>query len=221
MALEQAFPLLNTPMVDPQSGQVAIPWYQFFISLWNRTGGAAGGSQVQPGLMGFWGSATPPDGWYICNGTAISRANNQDLFGVIGTTFGAGDGVSTFNLPNFTNRVPIGAGGAYALGGTGGATSVTLSVSQMPAHSHGVTDPGHTHIQDPHAHGQQLASNNTAGTAGTQGGTAVNNLIVGTTAGATPTNQSAFTGLTINTTGGADPVDTLPPYLGMYVIIKS
>lgn len=219
--VDQAFPLLNTPMVDPQSGQVAIPWYQFFISLWNRTGGSEGGAQIQTGMMAFWAAGVPPDGWYICNGTAISRANNSALFAVLGVTFGAGDGVSTFNLPNFTDRMPIGAGGTYALGATGGSASVTIGLSQMPSHTHTVNDPGHTHIQDAHVHAQQVASNNTAGTSGAQGGTAVNNLFVGTTGGTIAVNQNSLTGITLGSAGGADPLVTISPYLGMYVIIKS
>ncbi len=217
----QAFPKLNTPLVDKSTGVISIPWYRLLISLWNRTGGAQGGLVMPTGGMIWWGSPTPPDGFFLCDGTAISRTANADLFAVIGVTFGAGDGVSTFNLPNVTDRTVVGAGGAYPVGTTGGAASVTLAIGNLPAHSHTVTDPGHTHIQDAHAHGQRGRSNNTAGTSGTQLGNAADNTSVGTTDSTTATNQTAVTGITIDDTGSGDPFSILPPFLALYLVIKS
>ena len=90
------------------------------------------------------GSYTEPiDGWAICNGAAVSRTTYAGLFSVIGTTYGNGDGSSTFNLPDLRGRVPMGSGTgssltARTMGGKVGVESVTLTAGQsgMPAHSH-------------------------------------------------------------------------------------
>jgi microcystin-dependent protein len=80
-----------------------------------------------------------PAGWAFCNGALLPISENEVLFTLIGTTYG-GDGQSTFALPNLQSRVPIhagtGGGGSYVLAETGGAETVTLTTSQIPAHSH-------------------------------------------------------------------------------------
>ena len=81
-----------------------------------------------------------PAGWAFCNGAQLAIAENDVLFQLIGTTYG-GDGVNTFNLPNLSSRVPMhmGAGPtgqSYILGEAGGEEQVTLTTSQIPAHSH-------------------------------------------------------------------------------------
>jgi microcystin-dependent protein len=76
-----------------------------------------------------------PVGWAFCNGALIPISENDALFNLIGTTYG-GDGQSTFALPNLQSRVPIHVGPGFALGQTGGVESVTLTTSQIPAHSH-------------------------------------------------------------------------------------
>ena len=76
-----------------------------------------------------------PVGWAFCNGQIIPIDQNDALFNLIGTTYG-GDGQTTFALPNLQSRVPIHVGPGFALGQSGGTESVTLTVSQIPAHSH-------------------------------------------------------------------------------------
>jgi microcystin-dependent protein len=81
-----------------------------------------------------------PFGWATCDGQILSIAQNTALFSLIGTTFG-GNGTQTFALPDLRGRVPIGAGQlpggeTYDLGETGGEESVTLTVSQLPSHTH-------------------------------------------------------------------------------------
>jgi len=76
-----------------------------------------------------------PAGWNFCNGAVLPISDYETLFNLIGTTYG-GDGQSTFALPNLQSRVPIHQGPGFTLAQTGGAESVTLTLSQIPAHSH-------------------------------------------------------------------------------------
>lgn len=62
------------------------------------------------GFIGLWGEDTLPEGWLLCNGAAVSRSTYAGLFAKIGTKYGTGDGSTTFNLPDFRDRYPIGAG---------------------------------------------------------------------------------------------------------------
>src|SRR3954453_12354649 len=80
-----------------------------------------------------------PAGWMFCEGQALPVSENETLFQLIGTTYG-GDGESTFNLPNLASRVPIHQGAGpdgitYQMGEMAGVEQVTLTVSQIPAHS--------------------------------------------------------------------------------------
>lgn len=205
---QNAMPQLNTPLVDNRTGIISIPWYRLLIALWNRTGGAAGVSNVPTGAVLDWAGplASIPDGWLFCDGTAVLRTSYADLFSTIGTTFGPGDGSTTFNLPDATSRVIVGAG-VFAVGDSGGASSITLDVGQLPAHAHTINDPGHTHVQ-------RVQANNVAGTTGSQGGNTANNTSVGAT-------DSAVTGITLNNTGSGDPIVIWNPYLAMGKIIKT
>jgi len=85
-----------------------------------------------------YGGESAPTHFILCNGVAISRATYSELFAVIGTTYGSGDGSSTFNLPNLADRYRKGAG-TDPNGYTGGADTVTLTVNQIPSHRHGFT----------------------------------------------------------------------------------
>lgn len=148
----QGFPNINQALTG-RGNIITRPWLQLFIALWNRTGAALGGSTVPVGVIMDFAGPQPniPVGWIAC-GQSVSRTQYAALFEVIGTTWGAGDGSTTFDLPPqgiFTKGV-----GADAVGDTGGAASTTLNTGQLPAHAHGVTDPGHTHVvTDPgHTH---------------------------------------------------------------------
>lgn len=76
-----------------------------------------------------------PAGWMFCEGQLLPISENETLFQLIGTTYG-GDGESTFALPDLRGRLPIHQGGGFILAESGGVEEVTLSVSQIPAHSH-------------------------------------------------------------------------------------
>ena len=77
----------------------------------------------------------PPRGWAFCNGQLLQISQNQELFSILGTTYG-GDGRTTFALPNLQGRVPLHVGGGFTLGQSGGEESHTLIDSEMPAHTH-------------------------------------------------------------------------------------
>ena len=110
------------------------------------------GASIQ-GLVGIdtgtvipWPTTSAPSGYLNCDGTAVSRSTYSALFAVVGTTYGSGDGSSTFNVPNLQDRAPVGKSGSKAIASTGGANTASLSVSAnnttisnntMPSHSHG------------------------------------------------------------------------------------
>src|SRR6266704_2237463 len=90
-------------------------------------------------ILHYAGSAAPTN-WLICDGTAVSRATFAALFAIIGTTYGAGDGVNTFNLPDMRGKIAVGkhtSGTFQTLGQGGGEENHTLITGEMPSHSHG------------------------------------------------------------------------------------
>ena len=76
-----------------------------------------------------------PAGWMLCQGQLLPISGNETLFNLIGTTYG-GDGQSTFALPNLQSRVPVHQGAGFTLAQTSGEETVTLTVQQLPVHSH-------------------------------------------------------------------------------------
>jgi microcystin-dependent protein len=117
-------------------------------SVWVNAPSMPSGSITQ-----FAGS-TAPTGWLSCDGANISRTTYAALFAIIGTTYGAGDGSTTFGLPNMKGRIPVGFDSAQtefdALGETGGAKTHTLTSAEMPSHTH--TQDSHNHTQNSHGH---------------------------------------------------------------------
>jgi microcystin-dependent protein len=112
------------------------------------------------GEIKMFGGTTAPDNWLLCDGSSIPRAAPYDkLFAVIGASFGSVDS-SSFNLPDFGARSPIGVGmatfGPVAVGAAGGESAHILVEAEIPGHTHPIEDPLHTHpISDPqHVHAQ-------------------------------------------------------------------
>lgn len=93
-------------------------------------------SQPYVGEIRLFGGNFAPVGWAFCDGQLMPISENDTLFNLIGTTYG-GDGQETFGLPDLRSRVPIhSGGGTYTIGQSGGAETVTLSVAQLPQHTH-------------------------------------------------------------------------------------
>lgn len=96
------------------------------------------------GTVQIYAGATAPDGWMLCNGALVSRTTYSDLFTAISTTFGVGDGSTTFAIPNMQNVFPVGAGGTYTLGAKGGSATHTNSLSEIVPHNHGIGTDSNT-----------------------------------------------------------------------------
>jgi len=91
-------------------------------------------NRSEVGAIKPWTKATAPDGYLLCNGGAVSRSTYADLFAVVSTTYGSGDGSTTFNVPQLQGKMPQGYdGNTYNLAGTGGANTVTVSVTNNQA----------------------------------------------------------------------------------------
>ena len=93
-------------------------------------------NRSEVGAIKPWGKATAPVGYLLCDGTAVSRTTYADLFAVISTTYGTGNGSTTFNTPNLQGKTPQGYdGNTYNLAATGGANTVTVAVTNNQAAS--------------------------------------------------------------------------------------
>jgi len=145
-----------------------------------------------PGMMLNYGGSFAPAGWLLCNGAAVSRSTYAALFAVIGSSFGAGDGSTTFNVPDLRRRVAVGAGGSGSatlgnvVGNSGGEEAHTLTASEMPAHTHGTV---------------------TGAAAGMQTGTSNYRM-------------NSLSGSVTGSTGGDAAHNNMPPSLVVNVIIK-
>lgn len=112
------------------------------------SGGSSGGGVPSGAIMAF-ATVDVPDGWLLCDGSAVSRTAYANLFAAIGTLHGVGDGETTFVLPDYRGRMILGASGAYAQGATGGSDTVVLTLAQMPTHGHNVSvAEGGVHAHD-------------------------------------------------------------------------
>jgi microcystin-dependent protein len=141
-----------------------------------------------------------PAGWMFCEGQLLPISENETLFQLIGTTYG-GDGQSTFALPDLRGRIPIHQGNGFILAETGGAEEITLTVSQIPAHSHPL-----------------LASADTNNTVNPQGN------VLGAPLSATPyfaaSPATSLSPSAAGSVGGSQPHNNFQPYLCVDFIIS-
>ena len=160
-----------------------------------------------------WSSASVPSGFLECNGAAVSRSTYSALFAIISTTYGAGDGASTFNLPDLQDNVAMGKSGTKALASTGGANTVqstgniggstanaTLSTAQLASHSHGS------------GIGRTPATPGPLGRAAYSGSPEINTSSTGSGTGHSHNMSATFTG---------DSTSVVQPYLTVIYIIKT
>jgi microcystin-dependent protein len=143
-----------------------------------------------------------PLGWAECNGQLLSIAQNDALFALIGTTFG-GDGQTTFALPDFQGRAALGAGNSFILGEVAGTETETLTVNQIPAHSHPMGASA----------GAGSSTSPTSGSYATIANGARNDRLYGAASG-----QSASPTMLSNV-GGNQPHDNMGPFLTLRYII--
>jgi microcystin-dependent protein len=161
------------------------------------------------------GAAGIPAGWLLCDGSAVSRTSYAALFAAIGINYGGGDGINTFNVPDLRGRTIIGAGHgagltARTLAQTVGEETHALSANEMPAHSHTITDPGHTH-----AVAGQVAFYSTTSSCGVYCGTQQAPINFASGTGATAT-----TGITIQSAGASAPHNVMQPSMVLNYLIK-
>ena len=143
-----------------------------------------------------------PAGWMFCDGQVLPISENETLFQLIGTTYG-GDGESTFALPDLRGRSPMHQGNGYVLAETGGVEDVTLSVNQIPAHTHPAMGTGHAGVTAEPAGGVWAAwSDNAYGDPHPAGG-----LV--------PMHPQA-----VGAVGGGQPHENMPPFLAVDFIIS-
>lgn len=98
---------------------------------------------MEVGSIIQYSGSTTPDGYLVCDGSAVSRSDYSDLFDVIGTDYGPGDGSTTFNLPDLSGKVALGVSISHTLASTGGEASHTLLTAEIPSHTHTVPEHGH------------------------------------------------------------------------------
>lgn len=145
---------------------------------------------VPIGTILMWATNVPPEGWLLCNGKEASRTAYPELFKVLGTSVGAA-GSSSFKIPDLSGRFPLGASNTHSLHSAGGSETHTLTVSEMPAHNHGV--------------GGNVVQRGS-------GGDAFREL-----AGAYPGSNDSSS----QSVGGGLPHNNMPPYYGINFIIRA
>lgn len=165
-------------------------------------------------VIAYTGTSAPT-GWLLCDGSAVSRSSYSDLFGIIGVTHGQGDGSTTFNIPDYRGRFLRHVDGsasrdpdkatrtAMNTGGNTGNNVGSVQTDTYESHSHGVTDPTHTHSLAGHASYPSTGTNPSYTNVNSVTGGGVN---------------YASTGISINNSGGNE---TRPENAYVYYIIKT
>lgn len=164
---------------------------------------------VPVGCVVMFAGTAIPTGFIECDGSAISRSTYSELFAISSDTYGAGDGSTTFNVPDMRDKYVIGKSGSYTLGSTGGG-SFSVTSDNMPSHRHTVT--GGT--QSDHRHSYSLRQS---------GGSLVDRAYRGASATVGTVNTSSVNWVhthTIGSVGSGTAVQVLPPWLAVVYLIK-
>tara|TARA_R100000353_G_scaffold111962_1_gene80264 strand:+ start:3354 stop:4280 length:927 start_codon:yes stop_codon:yes gene_type:complete len=154
------------------------------LSQFEGYNGAAWGeiaNGVPAGSIFSFASTTVPSGYLECNGAAISRSTYATLFATISTTFGSGDGSSTFNLPDLRGQFVRGWANNASNTGDDGRSFASSQADQNKTHAHtaSVTDPGHKHVTKGHGTQDDGGSNVTGSTSGGSSSTSMNDANTG------------------------------------------
>ena len=170
------------------------------------------GSIIPTSSIMIYGGTVAPNGWLFCDGTPYDPSTYPELFSVIGYSFGQ-VGLS-FLVPDMRDRSPVGAGISFGIGNSGGSATTNLSVDNMPAHSHQINDPGHTHSMN-QGPGQQSAvaldyqnAANGVDAYVAQWGSHTHGI------------YASHTGISVGNTGNGTPVSIRNPYVACNYIIK-
>jgi len=175
---------------------------------------------IDTSIILLYSGNSAPSGYLLCNGQAISRTNYSNLFTLIGTTYGSGDGSLTFNIPNLNGFFPI---MGPSLGSTGGSKIITLS--QLPSHTHGASNlsiGNHTHSLNFWGHPNYIsdtseADNSASGFGFYRNANNASNLPSSTDS----TTANLIGSVNTNNTGQATPVPILNRYIVLNYIIKT
>ena len=154
----------------------------------------------------------PPKGWAFCNGQLLPINQNQALFSLLGTVYG-GNGQTNFALPNLRGRTPIHMGSGHTLGEAAGATSVTLTIAQLPSHNHFMQGRA---AQASLAGGDVPASTKSFGQAVAASGATPAPVNLYATQ---PTGLVAMASDSVSSMGGSQPHNNMMPYLVLNYVI--
>lgn len=172
---------------------------------------------VNTGIIIPWSDSTPPSGFLECNGAAVSRSTYSALFAVVGTTYGAGNGSTTFTLPDLQDDIVVGKSPTKALASTGGANTVnTQGSTQASVGNTTITEstlPAHTHQPHPQTLKQRTPyGSGGMGQSGTQGTANFTMPNVGSDGAHNHTAGGNYTG---------DATSVVQPYLTIMYVIKT